>query len=235
MKQTLIFFSTVILSACIISCGSKEGGSTEQTEQETNLGAENASDCIGNHFVAMDGLFTLDMVVSEVNLPKDQAKVEYSKPGKNMNYHTLTYSWEGTRKREMKVGERTIEAPRKDLVTISGFETMEITRFKEVYRTLSAEEKEKAKEELNKELEKREASDATKKLSDDVGGDLIKGQVYEDVPGVGTTALWHAGHGQLLVLSGTSKFVIFVDVYDDVEENKNKSIALAKAVIDGCQ
>lgn len=230
MNKAILYFTAGILSASMISCGSNEAAKTKETNHVT----ENSSDCIGSHFAAIDGLFTLDLVVSEVNLPKDKAKVKYSKPGKNMNYHSLTYSWEGSRKREMKVGERSVEVPRPDVVTISGFETMDVAKFKGIYRTLSAEEKENAKKAIDRELEKQKASETTKELSDEISGDLIDGQVYEEIQGVGTTALWHAGHGQLLVLSGTSKFVIFVDVYDDVKENRNKSVALAKAVINAC-
>ena len=235
MKQMILFFTAGILSTCMVSCGSKEATKAESTDNELNPVAENQSDCIASHFDAIDGLFTLDMVLSEVNLPKDKAKVKYSKPGKNMNYHSLTYSWEGSRKREMKVGDRFVEVPRNDVVAISGFETMDITQFKNVYISLSYEEMKNARKEIDKELEKRESSEATKELSDEISGDLIEGQVYEDISGVGTKASWHAAHGQLLVLSGTSKFVIFVDVSDDAEENRYKSIALAKAVISGCK
>lgn len=234
MNKAILIFAAGTLTAGMISCGSNDAAKTKLNEKETNLVSEISSDCLAGHFAAIDGLFTLDLVVSEINLPKDKAKTKYSKPGKNMNYHSLTYSWEGSRKRQMQVGERTVEVPRLDVVTISGFETMEPAQFKKVYRTLSAEEKENAKKAIDEELEKQKASEATKELSDEVGSDLIAGQVYEEVPGVGTTALWHAAHGQLLVLSGTSKFVISVDVYDDVNENKDKSIALAKALIKAC-
>ena len=234
MNKTILYFTTVIITAGIISCGSNDASKTKLAEKESNPVSETSSDCIAGHFAAIDGLFTLDLVVSEVNLPKDMAETKYSKPGKNMNYHSLTYSWEGNRKREMKVGDRTVEVPRLDVVTISGFETMNIERFKEIYRTLSAEEMENAKKAIDTELEKQKVSETIKETSDEISGDLIKGQVYEEVPGVGTTALWHAAHGQLLVLSGTSKFVIFVDVYDDVNENRAKSIALAQALIKAC-
>jgi hypothetical protein len=234
MNKTILYVTTGMLIAGMISCGSAETAKTKSADKETILIAENASDCLSSHFAAIDGLFTLDLVVSEINLPKDKAKTKYSKPGKNMNYHSLTYSWEGSRKRQMQVGDRTMEVPRLDVVTISGFETMDIAQFKKVYRTLSAEEKENAKKAIDEELEKQKASETTKNLSDGVGSDLIAGQVYEEVPGVGTTALWHPAHGQLLVLSGTSKFVIFVDVYDDLNENRAISIALAKALIKAC-
>jgi hypothetical protein len=63
--------------------------------------------------------------------------------------------------------------------------------------------------------------------------DPVFKDILERVEGLGELSLWNKRDGQLIVLQKGAEFSVWVDVSPDPAQNKAKSIALAKKIVDG--
>ena len=65
----------------------------------------------------------------------------------------------------------------------------------------------------------------------EVGTGLIAGLKAEEIGGVGEAATWYANSNEIKVYYNGLLFSLVVDISDDPELNREKSIELAKMII----
>jgi len=195
--------------------------------------------CIYGYADKLDQLLTIARVVKVTGYDKAKAKPKYSKGSKNLTYHSFSHSWESDRKRTIEMNGQSIEMPKNDVVSISGFNKIDSEKFNFQYRNLSKEEKEKIKKKMDEALEnqqeKKELTTQQKDVAKDLGSSTVDNIKYENVAGVGSKALWETANNQLIVHHIDTMFQLYVDISDDMNINKEKAIQLARDLLAVCK
>lgn len=183
----------------------------------------------------LDKLLTLDMVARITGFAKEKAKTDYSKVLKSKETHSIRYSWESGRMKEMEVMQRKMTIPQDDEVKLDWFKQISLEEFKQNYRSLTDEEKATAETAL-KEAGIHE-KDGSGNLASKMTEKSIKGLKVEEVPDISdyaafvTTVFAGVESKELKVYHSGIMFSLVVNLKDDAAFNERKAMELAKAIV----
>jgi len=234
MKRTTTPLLMLPLVALMIACG--EGSPDASGSPHTKGGGHSAS-CIADYAQKPCTLFTPELVKGAFADFPSEIETAETRPT-----NSCQHSWAGDRIQRLQMGSFEVEVPRDNRVAISWIQRKDRENpeawFRQVYRTLSEEEKIEAQAALDQALAKQSEglSEEQRNLAGSLGRGLIASREYEILEGVGTVAAWDASPmaPTLKVLDGDTEFGIEVDVSDDSNTNRELAIALARAVIAAC-
>lgn len=244
-KSYLYFLPLIFLfSACTNGNDSSKESSTKSGKQAVKSGQ-----CILSYQEHLGDLLTQDLISK--HFPEiDFANSEVIDDGSSISpkYAIYGYSWEapGGATRQMKAGSTTINVPVYYSITfgkiapyvIKDYEKEKdpINNFKNRYRTLTKEELAKAKEAINKQINKEEELTASQKeMASGLGGGIASRIKFEPVEGVGDAAVWDFMDKGMKVLVGSTVFFVSAKVSEDVATNQAITKALAKDLIQQCR
>ena len=233
-----VVFILFIPTFLILSCDTKNSDSTiksvsSKTEKSGTLK-------VADFEKRLDELLTLEMAAKVSGFDSSKATKEYeNKTGamfgdKNDPPSECYYFWENGRTIDIKVGKGKMNLPYKDRVGIKSVSNTSLEDFKQRYGVLTDEQKalasKKLQEEANKNKSENEKTEAEKKMMD-VGTGIINQLQPEKIVGVGDAATWYPNYNELKVLYRGLLFALEVDISDDKNINREKSMELAKMII----
>lgn len=240
MNYILKISTTLLLSLALFSCGSGDGNK-KNSEGDLNLdkvlskvdesresGGKKAEAIVKKYQGALDQLFTKEMAAAVTGYDVAEVEENYSKTMSNPDYHDISYSWDKGRVSKIKAGAMNIEVPSPDILSLSWFRTTTLEQFKHNYHTPTEEELQRMEEALSENT----ADNPNGKLAVEMAKGFADGLTFDDVPGVGDYAVWNNKAKELNTYYKGVQFQLRIVVSDDVEVNKEKSIALAKMIVE---
>ncbi|WP_372948684.1 hypothetical protein [Mariniphaga sp.] len=192
----------------------------------------NAADFAGR----LDELLTLEMATEISGFDASKAEKEHENKtsaifgGEKKPPRECNYLWNNGRTRSVAMGGNTLNAPYKDKVAIHSLSNTTLERFKRNYGALTDEQKQGAAKKLEEEAGKNNNSSASQNMTQ-VGTGMVQNLQAEAISGVGDAATWYENSSELKVLYRGLIFSVVVDISDDKEVNREKSIELAKRII----
>jgi hypothetical protein len=151
------------------------------------------------------------------------------------------YSWPSDRKASRTVAGQKIEYAVDNVVCLKWIRKVRgddpLKTFRNAYRAMTEEEKERAKAAFEKAMaEKVESGEVTRdgsKLGTGMAGSMVDSLRFETVEGVGTAAAWGGTKDSigLKVLDGNWEFEIVANISADEGQNREAAIALAKRIL----
>ncbi|GAB2775947.1 hypothetical protein GCM10027275_18870 [Rhabdobacter roseus] len=250
MKRTI---SAAFLGLVIWGCQpatsdntTAENTATAVAEKSNSASSEADGQCLFEYQTRLDQLLTKDEIAQ--HFPEDLSKATYKYETKYapVNYQQAIYTWPSERIRKLKIGDRTMEVPSHNRLGVGDISQYKpdqnaLNIFKSSYRTLTEEEKVKAREAMQEGLEKhtkddgKKLSDTEKKAGNTLGGSLTDMAQFDSFEGIGDAAAWDAMDRALIVLKGRTVFRIYADVSADPQENKALAKKLAEVVLAKCK
>lgn len=238
MKYIFKISVTLLVSLALFSCGSGNGKSNDgdlnldnvlrKVDMSRESGGKKAEAIVKKYQGALDQLFTKEMAAAVTGYDVADVEENYSKTTENPDYHDISYSWDKGRISKMKVGGMNFEVPSPDILKLGWFRATTLEQFKQSYHTPTEEELQRMEEALNE----KAASNPNAKLAVDMAKGFADGLTFDDVPGVGDYAVWNNKAKELNTYYKGVQFQLSIVVGDDVEVNKEKTIALAKMIVD---
>lgn len=228
MKNICFFLCTV----CIITaCNQPSSNTAEELKNSMNETTKAAAEFKGK----LDELLTPEMAAAISTYDIAEVKKKYSQVLKDPSTHNLRYEWKKGRTRKIDIGKNGTVIPVPDYLEISWVKNTSLQKFKSDYRTPTPEELEKLKAMMDK---KMNAMAAEGKISQENAGlgkglaeSLGKGVSFEPVANTGEYAVWNTKQKELKVFYNGLEFEVTVELGDDENLNKEKSITLAKRII----
>ena len=184
----------------------------------------------------LDKLLTAEMAAEISGFSVSKVVKEYENKtaaifgGEKKPPRECSYIWTNGRTRAVTVGGNIINAPYKDKVAIHSVSNTTLERFKRSYGALTAEQKQTAAKKLEEESAKSGNSSSNQKVTQ-VGADMITNLKAEEITGVGDAATWYVNSSELKVFVRGLIFSVVVDISDDKNVNRRKSIELATRII----
>jgi hypothetical protein len=238
----LLAYILNIAGLLLFSSNAKSSGSNAISPRETVISREiqsnfiNAADFAGK----LDELLTLEMAVKVCGfdalkvIKEHEIKAGAAFGGKKRAVRECSYLWENGRTRTITVGGNTMNAPYKDKVGINSVSNTTLERFKRNYGALTNKQKIAANKQIEEQADKTTTegtnNEANKQMAE-VGTGMINNLQAEEITGVGEAATWYKNSSELKVFYNGLTFALVVDVSDDKNLNRNKSIELANLII----
>lgn len=225
-----------------LSCASKGTGNEKGTsqgevaEQVKKAGTLDADDFKGK----LNELLTLEMAARLSGFDASKAITEYDNKasvalgGESKPPRECAYLWDNGRSQSVTVGPNTINAPYKDKIGIKGVSNTTLERFERNYGVLTAGQKEAAVQKLEEETEKNKSADSPTQAGQqmsETGKTMIQGHQAEEMEDVGDAATWYPPSNELRVFYQGLTFALVVDISDDKNLNRAKSMELARWII----
>lgn len=235
------FLIIITIKSLLISACSGQGGNGDSTSdpakstQPKNNSAINAENFVGK----LDELLTLEMAAKVSGFEASEAtKVHENNThkafgGKPKPPRECDYYWENGRIRNVSAGGNSMQVPRKDQVGINSVSNTTLERFLRNYGPLSDQQKSAATKKLQEEASKTgnaDNQDADHKMLE-TGTEMIQTLKAEEISGVGNAAVWYENTNELKVFYNGLIFALVVDISEDKNLNKVKSIELANMII----
>lgn len=225
--------------AAFTACKENKKGSKEIEVNTTNSSESTA--CFEQFKTELMKMLTKDEIESAYQVDLADAELKSDIRDKYSPSASYKYYWPGDPDRSerllsngrdlgpinYKIGAGDLEFYKEDSKYI-------IRQFKNGYDLTDAK-KAKAKEAINRELEKSGVDTKTKNTSKSISNSIIPELKFTPVEGIGDAAVWSHLHSSLIVLKGRTKFTVFVDVSDNHEEDIDLAKKLAKIILDKCQ
>lgn len=252
LNISLFSFMAIAAVAC--------GGGSEQTKiadaaessKVVDPEAKGGNTCLLAYSDKLDQLLTLQQAADFTQLPTGSAKADYSRIMKNPAYHSIKYSWESDRKRNMKELGVNVDVPVKNMVELHGIKESSLKNFQFSHRKPTEEQLKQRDEQLDKafsgksenksvnekleKLDKMGVDQKTQKAAvSSMSGTFTKvALAYEDVPGLADAAAWNGVSRCLYALDNGVELSLTVDLSDDDKVNKEKAIELMKQLLNNC-
>jgi hypothetical protein len=248
------------VTSIVISCNNPKVNEGEKELSEIILKENNGEDntCLMAYADKYDELFTLDDAVKITGFTKADVETEYSKIMKNNTYHDISYKWESTRIKMVKVANMEVKVPMKNLIEVSGIEAKTAEAFKRDFSLKTDAEITEMNKNMNKAVDdayegKSESETANKAMAKVKEMGQIKEDVkaitgnmqdnafskvlkaYQPVENLADAASWNTFEQRLYVLKNGVKFQVTADLSDDTNFNKGKAIEAAKLILAKCQ
>ena len=222
-----------------LSCDTKSSDSN--TKKSVSSKVEKSSTLKADDFKErLDELLTLEMAAKVSGFDASKAMKEYeNKTGalfgdKDAPPSECNYFWDNGRTIDIKVSQGTMNIPYKDRLGIKSVSNTNLEDFKQRYGVLTEEQQALASKKLaeaaNKNKPEKEKTEAEKKTMD-VGTGIINKLQPEEIAAVGDAATWYPNFSELKVLYRGLLFALEVDISDDKNINRAKSIELANMII----
>lgn len=184
----------------------------------------------------LDELLTLKMAANISGFDPSNATKEYENKasvvfgGEKKPPRECIYLWDNGRTRAVTIGGNTVNAQYKDRVAIHSVSNTTLERFKRNYGPLTEEQKQAAAKKLEEESGNN-SNTATDQKMKQVGTGLVLNLQAEEITGVGEAATWYENSNELKVFIRGLIFSVVVDISDDKNVNRKKSIQLANTII----
>jgi hypothetical protein len=242
MKNNILLITTLAIFL-LASC--KSDGNSQNTAKNTAKNTDVTTEMnkavdktLGKTATQFDGkldqLLTLDMAVAATGYNAAEAKAKYSKILKSPATHSMRYSWKKGRKEYFKQLKRELEVD--DYVELVWVKSTNLNTFKKNYHTPTAEEIEAADKAVNKAMaEKVQSGSITKEqagIGDGIAKSFMKNLSYTEIPNLGEYAVWNNKDKTLKTYYKGLEFEIRCAVSADEAANREKSIAVAKMIVE---
>lgn len=197
-----------------------------------NEPALNAADYLGKLYK----LLSLEMALETSGFDAASAIIEHDNKtsailgGEKKTPRECNYFWDNGRTRSLTIRENTIKVPHKDKVAIHSVSNTTFERFIRNYGVLSYEQKLAAAIRLEEESAKNSRAETDQKMKE-VGTTLVLNLRRKAVSGVGEAVTWSENSSELKVFIRGLMFSVVVDISDDKNANRKKSIDLANTII----
>ena len=240
MKYIFKISTMLLVSLALFSCGSDDGNNKSndgdlnldnvlrKVDKSRESGGKKAEAIVKKYQGSLDQLFTKEMAAAVTGYNVADVEENYSKTTANPDYHDISYSWDKGRVRKMKVGGMNFEVPSPDILRLGWFRATTLEQFKQSYRTPTEEELQNMEEALNENT----AGNPNAQLATDMAKGFADGLTFDDVPGVGDYAVWNNKTKELNTYYKGIQFQLQIVVGDNAEVNRERSIALAKMIVD---
>jgi len=255
MKVRYLLLST-LLSGVIILQGCSSSGSENSLNDLENAtaskGKSGGNKCLLDYAEKLDELLTRELAGETVQYTPEDAEKDYSKVLSNPLYHSVRYSWKSDRTKSMSFGAHEVMVPVRDEVALYGINPVTYDEFKQRRRNVTDEELAEMNKRISETLSGQTENEAVKKqleklekmgvdqstvqgMSSSVTGMAGKvAQSYSEVSGLGDAAAWNSYEQRLYVLDRGVEFAVAVSAGEDENVNKEKSVALAKKILNIC-
>lgn len=246
-----LLFGMIYLPGC--SSSGSESSLKDELEKVTQAkgGKAGGNTCLLKYAEKLDELLTAEIAGETMNSDAADAEFDYSQLLSNPVHHSVRYAWKGSRTRMLKIGANEVEVPVKDQVTLHGIASVTPDEFRRSRRNVTDEELAEMNRRIEEALSGKTENEAVKKQLEKLeklgvdkstvagAGSAIGGmagkvaQSYSEVPGLGDAAAWNSHEQRLYVLDDGVEFSVSVDL-GDINVNKEKSVTLAKKILDIC-
>ena len=240
-KQLLFSFLLMCLAfAAFTSCKDNKEGSENLEASNTTTTSDNTA-CFEQYKTDLMKMLTKEEIQSVYKGDMSEAKLKSNIRDKYSSSADYKYIWDGDPNRTERImangsdyGPMNYRIGVGDLDFYSDDNEYVIQGFKSTYDLTDAE-KAKAKEAINKELEKSGVDTKTINTSKSITKSIIPELKFTPVEGIGDAAVWGHLHSGLIVLKGRATFTVFVDVSDNHEEDVALAKKLAQIILDKCE
>lgn len=240
LKKHLLFNFLLVCFAFVTFTGCKDNKDSLRNLEASNSTAENTA-CFEQYKTELMTMLTKEEIASVYQGDLAEAELKSDVKDKYSRSASYKYYWPGDPDRSERLisngrdlGPINYKIGAGDLVFYSDDAKFIIKRFKSTYDLTDAK-KAKAREAINKELEKSGADPKTKNTSKSISNSIIPELKFTPVEGIGDAAIWSHLHSSLIVLKGRTKFTVFVDVSDNHQEDVDLAKKLAKIILDKCE
>lgn len=188
----------------------------------------------------LDELLTLEMASAVTGFDTSKAIKEHGNKTDAIFGSTkkgpreCSYLWNNGRTRTVKSADKTMNVAWKDKVSIKSVSNTTLERFRRNYGVLTNGEKQVAADKLRTVAGANQPEGPSKGADAqmmEVGTDIVAVLKAEEIGGVGDAATWYANSNEIKVLYNGLIFALVVDISDDPDLNREKSIELAKMII----
>lgn len=232
------YLSIMMISAATLSCsGQTKSSDTDIVGKMNEAVDETLGKSIDKYTGKLDELLTLTIASEAIGYEESEAKKDYNKVLKNPATHSLAYRWEKGRQKSIKnpITKENMEIPTSDFVELSWVKSTTLKEFKHNYHTPTAEELANADKAMNAKLQEMESEGKINKeqgsSAKGLAAALGEGLSYDEVPGVGDYAVWNNKDKKLKVFYKGLEFQIIVETGNDESVNRQKSVEVAKKII----
>jgi len=186
----------------------------------------------------LDELLSLDMAAKISGFDPSEAEKEYGNNahkafgGEKKPPRECNYRWDKGRKRETKIGDKTMISIQKDIIGINWVSNTTLERFKRNYPTLTEEQKKEAEAKLLEESRKNQQRNEASEAMDKTAVEMFHSNQSEQIFGVGEAAVWYPKSSELKVYYNGLTFALVVNISDTEALNKQKAIELALLIIE---
>lgn len=196
----------------------------------------NAADFAGK----LDQLLTLEMAVKVSGFDASKVEKEHGNKaiaafgGEKKPPRECKYSWKNGRQKTITAGGNPMKVNYDDVVGIKYVSNTTLEKFKQMYGGLTDEQKKAANKQLEEQTAKTTTdgtNSETNKQMADVGTGMINNLQTEVISGVGEAATWYEKSNELRVFYKGLSFALVVDISDNGNLNRDKSIELANLII----
>lgn len=232
------FLGILMIASATFSCsGETQSTDTDIVEKINEAVDESLGKSIDKYSGKLDELLTLEIASQAIGYDGAEAKKDYNKVLKNPSTHSLAYRWEKGRQKSIKnpITGGSMDIPTDDFVEISWVKGSTLSEFKHNYHTPTAEELANADKAMDAKIKEMESEG---KISGEQGSSakglataLGEGLSYDEVTGVGDYAVWNNKNKQLKVFYRGMEFQIMVESGNDESVNRQKSVEVAKRII----
>lgn len=230
----------LMIPVLLLSCDTKSSDS-DTTKSSSSIAEKSGSINAADFKKSLDELLTLEMAAKLSGFEASKATKDYeNKTGamfgdENAPPRECNYLWDNGRTVNMKAGGKTMNLPKKDRVGIKSVSNTSLKNFTRSYGVLTKEQKERASKKLVEEANKNQSNQVKTEAEEkmlDVGTGILNKLEPEVIEVVGEAATWYPNFSELNVFYRGLMFVLVVDISDDINLNKHKSIELAKMIIE---
>lgn len=252
MKIPFLFFAVTLLAGCV---GATDTASDTRTftasmadRPETENIGPGAGQCLLTYQRKMDEALPLAVIKKHYAGDLSTAKLAYSKSEKYPHHDTYKYELKTGRTITREVMGMKVNVPETYEIGLAWIERIEekynpdpVKAFYQMYHTPTAEELARAKEYMDKQLDKKMAekgmtSSGEKKAGKAVSGGIMNRKIeFQKIPDLGDGASWSVPDNELHVLAGRTKFRIIANTGPDGAANLELARKLAASVLANCQ
>lgn len=241
--------------ALLFACGSKTdeqsddnaiGGVSVANLSEKTSGSSDGK-CLLTYQTKMDEALPLNTIKKYYAGDLSKAELEYLKSEKYAEHDTYKYEWPTGTTTTREVMGMKVKTP--DVYTIGLMWIEEISEkyhpnakayFIQMYHTPTPEELKRAKEYVDKQLDKKMAekgmSNTEQKAGKTTAGALTNRKIeFDPVAGLGDAASWDVPASELHVLKGRTMFRVLANVGPDKVANLDLAKKLAAEVLAKCK
>ncbi len=197
------------------------------------------SSCFDKYADKLDELLTKNEILSVYPTVSALAEYQYSKVGP-VDYHICQYEWQSDRSYMMKVGQQEIVVPRPNKIGVGFLRTYNesikdpLVYFNNAHRTPTKEEMAEYEKMAKKQMDKKGLTEGEQKIGKEITTPFLEKISFTTIDGLGDAAAWDHMESALAILVGRIEFKIFVEISEDVNQNQELAIKLAKIVLAKC-
>ncbi|NCT73031.1 MAG: hypothetical protein GXC78_00750 [Chitinophagaceae bacterium] len=227
MKQIWI----LSLAFALLSCNNQAGRDKQNTRQSKTAEPKSSKDSF-----KLDELLTAEMAAAILDRPAGKLDKKHNNSIGPADFHSCAYYFRTGQTKPRKVLGNTINVPDAEEVVLAQMKITSEEKFLSMYRSVSESEMAEAMKVVDRHLEsvakKQGLNDTVTHTAKKIATGLADGAViYTDIPGVATQCRWNEKEQVLWVFQDGIQFKVSVHKGDDQQINQQKSIELARNIL----